>query len=149
MFRKNSSKILTTSSSSFISFPFLLTTMFSADFILFHLPCFFVSFQRFLTRNRVKYVKSRDHLVTLKVQFCSFVVWWLSLLQNFIIRRLNSGSALVRIMLARCRMFAMVTMSRNSSSRLFSKACPENLQILKVQVRTARTKRSGGLPIIN
>ena len=39
--------------------------------------------------------------------------------------------------------------SRNSSSRLFSKACPENLQIFKVQVRTARTKRSGGLPIIN
>ena len=41
------------------------------------------------------------------------VVYWLSLLHNFIQLSLNSGSAQVQILLAACRRFAMVRISDN------------------------------------
>ena len=43
----------------------------------------------------------------------SYILYWLSLLHNFILGSLNSGSGQVQILLAACRRFAMVRISDN------------------------------------
>ena len=47
---------------------------------------------------------------------CGAVVYWLSLLHNFILQSLNSGSAQVQILLTVCWRFAMVRISDNGPS---------------------------------
>ena len=59
-------------------------------------------------------------IVTIERQYeCQYgvVVYWLSLLHNFIRQFLDLGSKKVRILLAKCRKFAMVKISGNSAGR--------------------------------
>ena len=56
----------------------------------------------------------KRELIVQKVSFV--VVWWLSLLHNFIQLSLNSGSAQVQTLLAACRRFAMVRISDNGAA---------------------------------
>ena len=69
---------------------------------------------RFLKENRPhKFIIIVVMVVVTTAQPWVSVVWWLSLLHNFIQQSLNSGSAQVQILLAACRRFEMVRISDN------------------------------------
>ena len=54
-----------------------------------------------------------ERTISVKPYIQYTMVWWLSLLQNFIQQSLNSGSAQVQILVTACQRSAMVRISDN------------------------------------
>ena len=57
--------------------------------------------------------KSTSKINFLMLHTCGDMVYWLSLLHNFIQQSLNSGSAQVQILLVVCQRFAVVRISNS------------------------------------
>ena len=68
------------------------------------------SFLKDLNYKKLLFIVVKRNLLT---EICGAVVWWLSLLCDFIQLSLNSGSAEVQTLLAACRRFATVRISDN------------------------------------